>query len=487
MRRRWVAVVLVLLVTVLFCSCNGCNGCQEKERVAGKYEITVEYVPESGMLTGTEKVTFENTTENELSLLKFQLSPNAYRKNALYAPVASAQKNVAYYEGESYGEMAISSVNGAKSWEVSGEDENILYAYLERALYPGDKVVLDIAFTLRLAKVNHRTGITKHTVNLGNFFPILCGMKNGGFYETAYYAEGDPFFTDCADFTVTVKTPKEYEIASSGAVVSKRILDSKKEYTTALSNARDFALVLSNQFKVLQSVVNGKEVAYYYYADENAQKHLDTACEAFAYYENTFGEYPYASYSLAQTGFCMGGMEYPALVMLADGLEDGDFARVIAHETAHQWWYAVVGSDQIENAWQDESLAEYSAITFFENFEKYGVTRESAVVEALKEYRLYYDVYGSVLGRTDTAMTRHLKDYVSGYEYKCLAYDKGVVMFDALRKSVGDKKFFTALKKYYHDNRFAMVGVGELVSAFEKTGLDVHGFFDSFLQGKGVL
>ena len=182
-------------------------------------------------------------------------------------------------------------------------------------------------------------------------------------------------------------------------------------------------------------------------------------------------------------------MEYPCLSMISDALaqDKTEQARAIAHETAHQWWYSAVGSDQIENAWQDEGLAEYSAITFFENYEKYGVTRENAVMEALKEYRSYYDVYGSVLGRTDTKMTRHLKDFLSDYEYKCLAYDKAVVMFDTLRKSVGDDKFFDGLKKYYKENKGKIATPESLIGAFERTGLDVNGFFDSFLSGKAIL
>ncbi len=486
MKRIGVLLTLALLVSGFLGGCNGCVGCQKQPKVASRYEISVEYVPESGTLTGIEKCTFENGTENALSVLKFQLYPNAYREDALYKPVPTAQTASAYYAGESYGEMVVSSVNGAKSWEVMGEDENILYVYLEKPLYPDDKVVLDIAFMVRLAKVNHRTGITENTVNLGNFFPILCGLK-GEFYECAYYAEGDPFYSDCADYTVTVKTPKEYVVAASGTVTAQRVLERKKETSFSLSSARDFALVLSNDFAVLEKEVNGTEIYYYHCGNENAELYLNAACEAFAYYEKTFGNYPYESYSLVETGFCMGGMEYPALVMLSDSLEGVDGVRVIAHETAHQWWYAVVGSDQVYNAWQDEGLAEYSAILFFENHDKYGVTRERAVMDALKEYRSYFDVYGSVLGRTDTAMKRCLKDFVNGYEYTCLAYDKGVVMLDTLRKSVGDKKFFASLKRYYQDNAFALVDEGALIGAFERTGLDVHGFFDGFLLGKGIL
>ena len=292
-------ICIVFSIALLLGFGTACNGCEKEKSISSRYEICVEYVPENGTLTGTEKLTFENTTESELSVLKFQLYPNAYRKEALYKPVAMGVQGEAYYAGESYGEMVISSVNGAKNWEIAGEDENILYAYLERSLFPGDKVVLDIGFTVRFAKVNHRTGITEKTVNLGNFFPILCGFKNGGFYEVAYYNEGDPFYNECADYKVTIRTPKEYAVASSGGLVLERTLESKTERVFALNSARDFAIVLSKEFSLLQTDVNGKTLTYYYYDDAFAQKNLDTAKEAFAYFEKTFGEYPYEQYSVA--------------------------------------------------------------------------------------------------------------------------------------------------------------------------------------------
>ena len=477
-----------LLAVLVFLGCASfVSGCTHGQNTYTRYEITAEYIPENRTLTGAVKVSFENGEDKDISLLKFNLYPNAYRKDALYRPVSKAYEKAAYYEGESYGEIVISSVNGSKNWEVMGEDENILYVYLERPLYPGDKVVLDIGFMTKLAKVNHRTGVTENTVNLGGFFPILCGLKNGSFYECAYYSDGDPFYSDCADYKMRLTLPKEYMAAATGAITEERMLESKKVYTMSASNVRDFALVLSTEYRVLKAQTGDTELLYYHYKDEEAKKTLECMQEAFAYFEKTFGEYPYPTYTVAETGFCYGGMEYPALSMLSCELKGQERIRATAHETAHQWWGIVVGSDQTENAWQDEGLAEYSALLFFENYEKYGVKREDAVTEALREYRSYYDVYGSVLGRADTSMTRHLKDYLSDYEYRCLAYDKAVVMFDTLRKSIGDQKFLAALKRYYGGNVYQMATVEALVGSFEKAGVDVSGFFESFLLGKAIL
>ena len=476
--------MLVVICLAVVCSFSGCK---KQVEILTEYEIFVEYAPENATLAGTVKVSFENGGENEISTLKFQVYPNAYRKDAVQKPLSTTLQNLAYYAGESYGEMVISSVSGAKSWEVLGQDNNVLYVYLERSLFPGDKVVLDIGFLVKLASVNHRTGITRNTVNLANFFPVLCGYQNGGFYECVPCERGDPFYSECADYRVSVTLPKDYLVAATGEMVDERTLERKKKYEFTATAVRDFAMVVSARFQRLETQVGDTQIFYYYYQDERAQATLNTVTECFSYYNDAFGEYPYPTYTVAQTGYCGGSAEYPCLAFISDTLSETEKVRAIARETANQWWGVAVGNNQMENAWLDEGLAEYSAITFFEEHEKYAVLRDDEVSNALKEYRSFYDVYGSVLGRTDTRMQRDLKDFANEYEYRCLVYDKSVIMFDTLRKSVGDKKFFVALKKYYENNLYAVATSEHLIASFEKSGLDVRGFFESFLQGKAVL
>ena len=180
-------------------------------------------------------------------------------------------------------------------------------------------------------------------------------------------------------------------------------------------------------------------------------------------------------------------MEYPAATIVSPKLSKEEYAHTLVHETAHQWWYAVVGSDPVNEAWQDEGLCEYSTKLFFDEHQEYGVSGKSLVDDALLNVREYYRVYGSVFGETDTRMTRNLSEYLSEYEYRTIAYDKGMVLFDTVKKSVGKKKFLSALKRYYAENKFKTVRPAELIGAFENTGVDVAGLFESFLSGKGII
>ncbi len=477
---------IVVLLFVVFCAPCLCffSACRQEAEGGQKYEITAEYLPENQALSATLKFTYENKTETVKDRLLFQLYPNAYRKDALYQPVSATYKSAAYYAGESYGEIAVTSVLGGRSWQVCGEDKNILAVQLETPLSWGDRVVLDVSFVTRLAKVNHRTGVSDVAVNLTNFYPVLCEDGEQGFVELPYYSVGDPFSSVCADYTVTLKIPAEYRVAATGDLVEERVLESKKTCTFKGESVRDFAMSFSTKFEVLESKIGKTKIRYYYVDDRKATQTLALIGEAVSYFSSAFGEYPYDTYTVVQTGFCLGGMEYPALTLVSRALQEEESQKAIVHETAHQWWYAAVGSDQVHQAWQDEGLTEYSTVLFFEKHPKYGFTREELVQESADACRGYREIYGGVLGQTDFRLSRALDEYPSDYAYRVLAYDEGVLLFDSLRRSVGDKKFFSALKKYYTAGKYRRVTVGEMVGAFEKIGVDVQGFFDAFLQGK---
>ena len=211
----------------------------------------------------------------------------------------------------------------------------------------------------------------------------------------------------------------------------------------------------------------------------------DIAAESLAYFEEAFGRYPYPEFSIVQTGLAQSGMEYPALAMIS--ADCGDAVYTAVHEVAHQWWYAMVGSDQLNCAWQDEGLAEYSTLCFFEEHPQYGYTRAGIVHSATEAYRAFYSVYGQLFGDADTTMNRHLKDFLSDYEYVNIAYTKGLLLFETLRSSVGDDKFFGALKSYFEGMRGKTATADALQKCFEKRGGDLSGVFESFIEGKVII
>ena len=477
----------LLFAAALILGALSFTACKKNDAERCEYDIYATYDEASRSLSGEMAVTYYNYTDTEISELKFNLFGNAFREDSKYRPVSSGYTAKAYYDGASYGNMKVNDVRGDVSeWDIAGLDENILTVTLSESVFPDEQCSLEIVYTLELAKVNHRTGVTEHAVNLSNFYPQLCAYDNG-FYECEYYAAGDPFYSECADYSVKLVADSDYVVASSGKQTGERALGGNTERSYELQNARDFCFVMSKDFQVLKKDTGKAEVSYYYYRDEKAEESLNIACESIEYFSQTFGAYPYSTYAAVQTGFCYGGMEYPGLSMISDALDDLNNKYTIVHETAHQWWYSAVGSNQLENAWMDEGLTEYSTVMFFENYPAYGLERKNLVQSAYSAYKAFFDVYAQLFGETDTTMNRKLDQFGGEYEYVNVTYNKGLILFDNLREALGDKKFTNALKRYYNEFCYKIAKPEDMVSCFEKVGVDVAGFFASYVEGKAVI
>jgi len=124
---------------------------------------------------------------------------------------------------------------------------------------------------------------------------------------------------------------------------------------------------------------------------------------------------------------------------------------VTAHEIAHQWWHGVVGSDSRAHPFQDEALAQYSAILYFE--ERHGAARATreADQQVASSYRMM-----RLLGRPDAAVDRPVAAFSDPLSYGGVVYGKGPYLYRALRRLLGDRPFFAAIRGYADQHRFAM-------------------------------
>ena len=151
---------------------------------------------------------------------------------------------------------------------------------------------------------------------------------------------------------------------------------------------------------------------------------------------------------------------------------------VIAHETAHQWWYSVVGNDVFDSPWLDEGLTTFSSAVYYE---------EAAGPQAYTEVRSYWQGrYDRLVqdGR-DVPLSWSLDEFMQQdpEAYAPVAYSKGALFFDALRNEVGDEAFFAALNSYYQDHRYQIATESDLRAAFIQTaGTNVEAIFDAWLK-----
>lgn len=471
---------ILAFISLSFAACNGTDNTCE-------YDVKAVYDDESHSLTATLDFTFFNYTDEPIQNLKFNVYPNAYRKDATYSPIATPYTEKAYYSGESYGEMQISNVQNCKSWTMCGVDYGILLVQLNEQVYPKQTKKIRVEYVLKLAAVNHRTGVGETSVSLANFYPTLCYYGKTGFKECIYYNLGDPYVSECASFKLKLTVPHAYSVACSGKKTHEKTDGELKTEYFCAEKIRDFTIVLSKNFALLQTNVNGIAVNYYYVNDEDANGTIDAVCRGLKYFSDAFGKYPYDIFTLVQTDLYYGGMEYGALATIDKTLTSREKIYTTIHEIAHMWWAETVGSDQTEYSWLDEGLAEYSAFLFFNANKDYGFTKVALVGEATKAYRAYYTVYNQIFGETNTTMNRSLKDFAGEYEYINIAYNKGALLFESLYNLLGEKKFLKCLAEYYSQNAFTVTTPQALINIFEKTEPQSKTFFDAFIDGKIIV
>ena len=479
MKRKLCLLTVVLAVLALLPL--GCGGDPAGE--VSRYDWALTFEEENKTLSGTGTVSCLNQTQNPQTEIRFSLYQNAFR-DPDNPPVSAVYRAKAFPNGKSSGEIEIASVTvgGEPADFALSENGMQLVLKLGEELFPGERLEVGMSFTIRPANALHRTGWGPHTVNFGNCLPILARCGAEGYDDGTYYSTGDPFVSETADFSVSLTLPEGWTAAASCALEEEEgVLKGEA------SRMRDFALVLSKEFTLTEQAVGDTLVRYYSYQDEDPEKSLQVAVDALTTFNELFGLYPYPTFSVVQTGFVYGGMEYPGLVLISDTCKNEELYEVIIHETAHQWWYGVVGSDQVRHAWQDEGLTEYSVLLFYEENPEYGVTREEFVAAAQKSYSLFCDVYAQILGEIDVSMDRALPDFLTELEYSTLTYTRSVLMYDQAREGMGKKRFLNGLKKYYSSCAYQVADPATLLGCLDAAaGFKVSKVLEQYLDGNVV-
>ena len=488
--KKYFAVLFAFCL--FFAGCGAVDDLSKASQDLNFYTICATFDPQTHTLNGHQQVTFKNNTGTKLTELCFHLYPNAFSANATSTKAVSAnQFERAYPNGFDEGNITVASVvcnNTSCEYQVDGPDQNILTVTLPNELLDGNTCNVEFDFVSLLPNINHRFGYGNHTTNCGNFYPILCVFEDGQWQKQGYCPNGDPFYSELANYDVSITYPSEYTLVSTGEQTISKDDCTNTSKSVALAT-RDFAFVLSKEYNCLSQVVGNTTINYFYYDDPNADSNLKTCADALKTFNDMIGVYPYKVLNVCKANFLQGGMEYPNLVFISDAVDvDSEYKNVIVHEIGHQWFYGVVGNDQCTHPWLDEALTEYITALFYDKNEGYDKTYDSVLGSALSSYLLYCDMYREVYGEMDTSMNRSIYDFKTEAEYTYLTYVKGVLMFDSICEVVGKNKMEKCIKQYYQDNAFSVATPKKLVQSFECASKKQLGsFINSWLDGSVVL
>lgn len=479
---------LLLLVLPLFFV----FGCQSELEKASKdlntYTMNITY-NDDHTLDVVQTIEYTNKTENCLENIKLHLYPRSFREDSKCSVVSTLNYSKCFYNGKSFGDIEITELtidNQAKDIVITGNDADILDISYSDSLSPNEKSTIKIVYKVTIPNINHRFGYGDSTINLGNFYPILCMYENNEWVIDSYHYNGDPFYSEMANYNVTITANSNLTLASTGDVLSSTQNENTSTYNISAKTVRDFAIILSDKFNVVSDKVGNTNVNYYYYNNQYPTECLQAGIDAVSTFNRLFGEYPYSSLNIVESNFVHGGMEYPNIVLISDAVDvQSDFINVIIHEVAHQWWYGIIGNNEVQYGWLDEGLTEYSTLLFYNENPEYNVDTKELIKNTTNSYVTFVDVYTNVFGKVDTSMNRKLNEYTNESEYVYIAYVKGMLIFDSLKEVLGEDKFIKCLQTYFSDNKFKIATPTSLIDSFEKaSGRELNSFFESWINGK---
>jgi len=199
-------------------------------------------------------------------------------------------------------------------------------------------------------------------------------------------------------------------------------------------------------------------------------------------YGDQFGvRYPYAEYRVAETEFA-GGMEFSGLSFLGSlwygtypGGVRSQLVSLLAHEVSHQWWYGLVGNDQVREPWLDEALATFSGLLF------YGLRYPDD-----DQWALGFEVLNwQPSGRIDGA----IYDFGDQTSYMNAVYRHGALFLADLRHAMGSQAFYAFLQDYCQSKSHTMSTAEDFFSVVSRhTGQDLSPLLDEYFtpeEGEG--
>jgi hypothetical protein len=280
--------------------------------------------------------------------------------------------------------------------------------------------------------------------------------------EHAYY----PTFSDAVSafparsITFTLVSPVDLPtagVAMAGTRVSGTPASAGRTWTYQIENARSYALAIGMRYGrtsrtiSLPSAAGGsRPVVVSAFGATASGRAADLSATVFALQKMSakFGAGPYADYKVIAASAGGFAHEFSGAAFIGNSFTGANRTAVVRHEVAHQWFYALVASDQAADGWMDESLSTFS---------------ENRIAGYTKFYR------PGNCSRPIDGPNRPTTDYYRSFFgtnslWECV-YLRGNRFWMTVGQTIGFTKLEGCLRGYVQSNRFATPGPVVLAQA----------------------
>ncbi|HKJ39708.1 MAG TPA: M1 family metallopeptidase [Anaerolineales bacterium] len=420
---------------------------------ASVYRIEFTIADNLYEITGTEEVRYTNTEDVELNEVEFRLFPNILG-----------------------GEMSISdlTIDGQPLTPEFELENSLMIVRLSAPLEIGQSVVLKMDYAVTVPQsLDLNYGVlayAEEVLALAHAYPMIAVYDDEGWNAEIPPQDGDVTYADTSFYIVRVHAPKELTLAMSGTRLSLDEDGQAQVLTVANGPARDFYLAASPNY--VETSQTFGEVTIRSFASKDAQVGsnfaINVASKSVDVFSKRYAPYPYTELDIVQTPTLALGIEYPGAIAITSRIYDinseynGAPASIymestVAHEVGHQWFYSLVGDDQLDDPWLDESLTQFVTLQYYAD--QYGASGENG-------YRTSLEGRWERIGNADIPIGLPVAGYQGG-EYGAIVYGRGPLFFVALRDEMGTDTFDAFIKQYTETLAWGIATPGYLQSLAE--------------------
>lgn len=515
-----------------------------------RYEIRATLDAEGGALTGTETLYYTNNSPDTLPQVWFHAYPNAFKdENSLYAKDRARYGMRAFHQSRSsargYIQIDSLGLDGGDEhleWEYKPGDETEMRVDLPRPILPGATVRFDIGFSVKIPYYFERLGRSGCHYQISQWYPKIVVYDDRGWHPDGYRLLGE-YYGDFGTFDVWLTLPADYVVGATGVLVEPDaevcLLDSlaaetrhiislsgverqaeldslsgkRSQWKTALYPAgtktlhfraekvHDFAWFADPTYLLSREDHEGVWVNVYFFSTQ-----IDSWSRVAQYVEDTLDHYgkvycpyPYPQITVVKGNLGIGdAMEYPSLILLTSGKASQDSSlhgleMGAEHEVGHQWFYGIVGSNEMDEAWLDEGMTAFSDHRCFEaKHGRYGnLTDWPKGLRWLPQLdsRSYALISYQVLASRgyDEPILQPSYGFHDAISYGIATYMKAPWVMWTLRGVLGDSVFDDAMRDYVREWQFSHPHTEDFIEVMERaSGRDLGPFFDDFLKTSKV-
>ena len=458
-----------------------------------EYKIIIDFDHKNHQFLGEQNLKYFNNSKDTINKVYFHLYFNAFqpgsmmdvRSRSLPDPDRRVMDRISKLNKNEIGFHEIKKIEQDGKSLKHHTQGTVLEVELAYPLMPNESTDFYLEYfsqvpvQIRRSGRNNKEGID---YSMAQWFPKIAEYDENGWHANPYIAR--EFYAPWGDFDVSISINKDYIVAATGILESKKKEKNKNTWNFKARDVHDFVWAADPDYvhDILKVDSEDLELHFYYQKtnDEmvsNWKRLQDDTADAFRYINKKFGKYPYTKYSVIQGGD--GGMEYPMATLITGERSYPSLLSVTIHELIHSWYQMLLGTNESYLAWMDEGFTSFAQnITFNNEFNE--IYNLNSINPLERSYNRYYTFIKSGL---EEPLSTHSDHFSTNQAYGVGSYTKGAIFLMQLGYIIGEDKLFKGLRRYYNEWKFKHPDEYDFLRIMEKEGgIELDWYIDYWVK-----